>query len=185
MVYHNTDTRCISFRRARSTRRRRTPGEGCIDSSGEWDGSLWTPRSCLRSSPSGFLVFLREDELTPGFDQIMNENRGFPRFFPRPGATISITIGESLTPRIAPLLEAHRAGKGNLNELSARVDEAAAARSRGEDPDRDIRVAVTAALQQGVKEIGEVVEAREGRFERGEWTQSTRIDEVPLHNPAV
>ena len=31
----------------------------------------------------------------PGFDQVMHESRGFPRFFPRTGKRISITFGTS------------------------------------------------------------------------------------------
>lgn len=115
--------------------------------------------------------------LSAGFDQIMNEDRTFPRFIPRPGANISITIGESLTPRIAPLIAAHKATSTEPSKLAQRLDAAADARARGDDPDMDTRIAVTAALQAGVREIGERVEEAEGRFARGTWTQSRRKGE--------
>lgn len=53
-----------------------------------------------------------------GFDQVMNEYRGFPRFIPRPGGRLSMTIGEPITAKIQPLVDRWRdlaaAEKGSL-----------------------------------------------------------------------
>lgn len=38
----------------------------------------------------------------------MDEERGFPKFLPRPGANISIVIGEPINERIQPLIDEYR-----------------------------------------------------------------------------
>lgn len=37
-----------------------------------------------------------------------------------------------------------------------------------------MRIEIVRMLQEGVRELGEVVERREGRYERGEWCQSRK-----------
>lgn len=141
--------------------------------------------------------------LTSGFDQIMNERRGFPRFLPRPGASVSITIGPSLTPRIAPMVDAWRASLSTTasDSVSATPSASAAAAieavkpapqephlhgehphadyMRGEfDPDEAARREITGVLQESVRALGEMVEGEEGRFERGSWSQSRRRESI-------
>jgi monolysocardiolipin acyltransferase len=96
-----------------------------------------------------------------GFDQIMNERRGAPRFLPRTGAKISITVGEPITSRIQPLVDAFRAGRED---------------GSGDDDPTQTRIRVVQELQESVRKLGEAVEEREGRFERGEWSQSRRAE---------
>lgn len=128
----------------------------------------------------------------------MNENRGFPRFIPRGGARVSITIGESITPLIAPLVETWRA---NLPRASSSPSSASAptAETKEEsdadalrahqvhhadylsgafDPDEATRREITSLLQEQVRALGEQVEEEEGRFARGTWGQSRRRESV-------
>ncbi|CAK9780101.1 acyltransferase-domain-containing protein [Cutaneotrichosporon oleaginosum] len=129
-----------------------------------------------------------------GFDQIMNEYRKWPRFIPRGGATVSITVGESLTPLVAPIVDAWRAGLPRAaapSHLSseataptrAESDEAALREHQDHhadylsgafDPDESTRREITALLQNGLRSLGEQVEGEEGRFANGAWSQSRR-----------
>jgi len=94
-----------------------------------------------------------------GFDQIMDENRGAPRFVPRPGAKISISVGEPVTRVIQPLVDAFKRGRED---------------GSGDEDPTQTRIRIVHELQEAVRKLGESVEAREGRFERGEWSQSRR-----------
>lgn len=142
----------------------------------------------LLSSPR--LALLRP-ALTPGFDQIMNEYRKWPRFIPRGGATVSITVGESLTPLVSPLVDAWRAGlprhatlgseptaptKADSDKTALRVHQGQHADylSGAFDPDESTRREITALLQNGLRSLGEVVEGEEGRFSRSAWSHSRR-----------
>ncbi|BEI81193.1 hypothetical protein CcaverHIS002_0203530 [Cutaneotrichosporon cavernicola] len=126
-----------------------------------------------------------------GFDQIMNEHRKWPRFLPRPGANVSITVGESLTPLVAPLVDAWRAGlprhpasgseptaptrvESDQSALRAHQAEHADYLSGAFDPDESTRREITALLQNGLRSMGEAVESGEGRFAKQEWSQSRR-----------
>ncbi|OCF35450.1 monolysocardiolipin acyltransferase [Kwoniella heveanensis BCC8398] len=128
-----------------------------------------------------------------GFDQIMDERRGWPRPIPRPGAKISITVGQPLTSQIEPLVKSWRemAEKqvgtvgvgGDWNQESKDDhpgpvgDEQREVRGRGdlaEGRERDVRVKICDLLQEGVRKLGEDVERKEGRFEKGLWSHSTR-----------
>lgn len=95
--------------------------------------------------------------LTSGFDQIMDEKRGAPRFLPRPGAKISITVGAPITSRIQALVDGYRDGMEH---------------GTGEHDPRPTRIRVVEELQDAVRALGAQVEEAEGRFERGEWSQS-------------
>lgn len=144
-----------------------------------------------------------------GFDQIMNEYRGSPKPVPRPGASISITVGQPITDRIKPLVDEWRrivaSEKGALgvggewgtpasgaalpgSERSPELKSGEVAqaetgafqqqmtRSAGELADgreRSVRIRITEAIQEAVRQLGEQVEREEGRFERREWCQST------------
>lgn len=126
-----------------------------------------------------------------GFDQIMNEYRKWPRFIPRGGANISITVGQSLTPLVAPLVDAWRGGlprasaadsehspptkaESDTTALRAHQGEHADYLSGAFDPDESTRREITALLQDGLRSLGESIEGEEGRFARGEWSQSRR-----------
>lgn len=123
----------------------------------------------------------------------MNERRGFPRFLPRPGAKISITIGPSISPLIEPLVKAYKTTRAELDQqapLHTAPKELPGPRTlsntdqegknygdwpyagREDEATRDARIAITARLQEELTKLGERVETEEGRFERGEWAQS-------------
>jgi monolysocardiolipin acyltransferase len=123
--------------------------------------------------------------LRPGFDQIMNETRKFPRFIPRPGAKISITVGKPITDQIRPLVDAWRelalkeTGRvgiggdwgGGVNETNVERG----LRSKGElagGEEIKVRKKICEVLQDAVRRLGEEVEAKEGRFETHAWSQS-------------
>ncbi|KAL1409702.1 Lyso-phosphatidylcholine acyltransferase [Vanrija albida] len=114
-----------------------------------------------------------------GFDQIMDEHRGFPRFVPRGGAKVSVTIGESIRPQVEAVVNAHRA-QGAKPSGPTHVDGDAAAH----DADRETRIQITQMLQDAVQALGEKVETAEGRFERGEWSQSRARVEEPVEEKA-
>ncbi|WVQ78273.1 hypothetical protein IAT38_000358 [Cryptococcus sp. DSM 104549] len=126
-----------------------------------------------------------------GFDQIMHESRGFPRFIPRPGARVSVTVGKPLTSQIRPLVDAwremasreagtlgiggdwqqDRQGEGLEGDAQRHV------RGKGELVDgreKETRIKIVELLQEGVRKLGEEVERREGRFEKRLWSQSTK-----------
>ena len=116
-----------------------------------------------------------------GFDQIMPEPRGFPRFLPRPGARLSITIGQPLTSKIKPLVDdwrdlaAKEPGSAGLGGEWTGGEAQRVERSRGELADgreRDVRVKICEVLQDAVRQLGERVETDEGRFDTGLWSQS-------------
>jgi monolysocardiolipin acyltransferase len=132
-----------------------------------------------------------------GFDQIMDERRGYPRPIPRPGASVSITVGSPLTPRISPLVDSWRAATKQLGRPPGEAGAAGAvgasgcigevgsgngdwaARANGEHPggkeaEESMRIKICEILQEGVRELGESVERKEGRMERGEWCHSSR-----------
>ncbi|KAK4683821.1 monolysocardiolipin acyltransferase, partial [Tremellales sp. Uapishka_1] len=127
-----------------------------------------------------------------GFDQIMNERRKFPRFIPRSGAKISITVGEPITETIRPLVESWKklaaSQRGSVgvggewaretedSVTSPRAGDERQARELGEVGDgkeKEIRIKICEILQESVRQLGVKVEQREGRFERKEWCQST------------
>ena len=131
-----------------------------------------------------------------GFDTIMPESRTFPRFLPRPGATLSVTIGSPITSRIQPLVDAwreiasHESGTVGIGGVWTKQDggvespsghEQRTIRERGdlaEGKERQVRIKITEVLQEAVRELGEMVERKEGRFERGEWSQSRRMEKI-------
>lgn len=123
----------------------------------------------------------------------MDETRGFPRFLPRPGASISVTVGSSLTPLVSDMVQAYRASRAELDQaapLHPSVKEVPGPQSiantgqegkaygdwpyaeREDMLTRDTRVAITNRLQEELTRLGERVEAAEGRFDRGDWAQS-------------
>jgi monolysocardiolipin acyltransferase len=116
---------------------------------------------------------------------MMNEDRGFPRLLPRPGARLSITVGQPLTSRIQPLVDQWRelASKetgivglgGDWEKGTMAGDDQRELRGRGEvagGREEDVRVGIVQVLQDALKELGEKVEDEEGRFARKEWSQS-------------
>jgi monolysocardiolipin acyltransferase len=117
----------------------------------------------------------------------MPERRGWPKFLPRTGAKVSVTFGESLTPRIQPLVDAWReiaskergtlgvGGEWAKQGDSPEGEEQRLIRSKGilaGGKEEEMRIRITSALQDGLRELGEAVEGKEGRFERKEWSQS-------------
>lgn len=135
----------------------------------------------------------------------MNEHRGFPRFIPRPGANVSITIGQSISPLISPLVDSYRQTRSELDqqaplhtapkELPGPTSMRNTAQDgkdygdwpyagREDEATRDARIAITARLQEELTKLGERVESEEGRFERGEWAQS-RADPMKVMENSI
>lgn len=119
----------------------------------------------------------------------MPETRGWPRAVPRRGGDVSITIGESLTDKIKPLVDEWRAvartqtgtvgigGEWEKQDESPPGEHQRRTRQAGdlaEGKERDIRIRICEALQDSLRELGQDVERKEGRFDRGEWSNSTR-----------
>ena len=117
----------------------------------------------------------------------MPETRSWPRMVPRRGGHVSITIGESLTSRIQPLVDEWKAIAGtqsgtvgiggNWEKLgeSPPGEHQRSVRDAGtlaDGKERAIRIRICEALQDSLREIGQDVERREGRFDRGEWSNS-------------
>lgn len=94
---------------------------------------------------------------TIGFDQIMNERRTWPRGMLRTGANVSITVGAPITARVQPLVEAYHASKASGTDNHGPTA---------------TRIHIVHELQEAVRQLGDSVEEREGRFERREWSQS-------------
>ena len=112
----------------------------------------------------------------------MPEDRRFPRIVPRPGARLSITIGQPVTSRIKPLVDDWRSAAGREPGTAGVGGEWTAGegqrheRSRGilaDGKEREIRLKICEMVQNSVRELGEKVEKNEGRFERKIWSQST------------
>lgn len=139
----------------------------------------------------------------------MNEYRGFPRLFPRPGGRVSVTIGDPITDKIRPLVDRWRdlasrevgtlgiggewtssesdpPNGGSRSSLDPTVREAEDSRQRiirgsgglagGEE--ESVRKDIVALLQEEVAKLGQRVEAKEGRFQRGEWSHSRRNEQA-------
>ncbi|GJJ14264.1 hypothetical protein Clacol_008528 [Clathrus columnatus] len=77
-----------------------------------------------------------------GFDQVMDETRGFPRFLPRPGKKLSITVGDS-------------------EEIQARISEMLLLRKDFSDTDT-IRSDLTAVIRDGLSGLGSKVSKEVG-----------------------
>jgi monolysocardiolipin acyltransferase len=113
-----------------------------------------------------------------------------------------MTIGEPITHKIQPLVDRWRElaaeEKGTLGvggdwhpdekdagglDLGGRVQEDSRQREvRGsgqlaQGREEEVRKQIVAILQEEVRKLGERVERKEGRFERGEWTQSRKMSE--------
>lgn len=135
----------------------------------------------------------------------MNEYRGFPRFVPRPGANVSITIGKSISPLISPLVDSYRQTRSELDQSAPLhpapkelpgpqtiANTAQDGKDYGDWPyagredvaTRDARIAITARMQEELTKLGQRVEEAEGRFERGEWAQS-RADPMKVMETSV
>jgi monolysocardiolipin acyltransferase len=117
------------------------------------------------------------------FDTLMPETRGWPRPVPRAGGNVSITIGESLTSKIQPLVQEWKRISKPHRDVATQEGEASSSsretiRDSGLDvKERDIRIRICAALQDSVRALGVDVEREEGRFEKEEWSNSTaRLD---------
>jgi monolysocardiolipin acyltransferase len=112
------------------------------------------------------------------FDTLMPETRGWPRPVPRKGGEVSITIGKSLTSTIQPLIEEWKTIlRSRPKEKTKTGTGEKQVIGRSEDMDhreRDIRIRICRALQDGVHALGVNVEREEGRFENGEWSNSTK-----------
>ena len=118
----------------------------------------------------------------------MPETRGWPRFLPRLGARISITIGQSLTPMIRPLVTEWRkvaetqagtvgiGGQWKEEDGSPPSEHQRRTRDQGvlaDGKEKEMRIKICEVLQESVRKLGVAVEEEEGRFERKEWCQST------------
>lgn len=78
---------------------------------------------------------------TAGFDQVMNESRGFPRFLPRPGKRISITFGDS-----AIVQDRIRGLRESCNRTAL-----------GERESAQLRATITRAVQEELEKLGDRV----------------------------
>ncbi|KAG9044394.1 hypothetical protein FS837_008219 [Tulasnella sp. UAMH 9824] len=82
-----------------------------------------------------------------GFDDVMPENRGFPKFLPRLGSKIRVTFGEpaGITQEVGSIIEGWKSqGQQEVEEGDA-------------DPEAKVRIALTDVLQQAVKRLGDNV----------------------------
>ncbi|KAG8942361.1 hypothetical protein FRC04_003814 [Tulasnella sp. 424] len=82
-----------------------------------------------------------------GFDDVMPENRGFPRFLPRLGSKIRVTFGEpaEITQEVGDVIREWKSQPhGKMEE-----DEA--------DPEAGVRIALTDVLQRAVRRLGDSV----------------------------
>lgn len=143
-------------------------------------------------------------DVLPGFDQIMPETRKWPRFVPRAGAKITITIGQPINHLLQPLIDEWRdiaasssetlgvGGEWRSSSDEKGGDEIQGANQRtvreegrlADGRERDIRMKLTAVMQEQVRKLGEQVEEEEGKFGRGEWTQSRVYDPAaPIKPP--
>lgn len=119
----------------------------------------------------------------------MPESRSWPRVIPRRGGDVSITIGQSLTSRIQPLVNEWRdiaatqtGTVGIGGDWEQRGNSPPGQHQRGmrqagdlaEGKERDIRIRICEALQDELRGLGQQVERAEGRFERNEWSNSRR-----------
>jgi monolysocardiolipin acyltransferase len=109
-----------------------------------------------------------------------------------------MTVGEPITDKIQPLVDQWRdivaSEKGSLGvggdwlpESGQSADGAEEDRRqrqvRGEGRladgrEQEIRQQIVSILQEEVRKLGERVEEKEGRFARGEWTQSRKMRTV-------
>jgi monolysocardiolipin acyltransferase len=109
------------------------------------------------------------------FDTLMPETRGWPRPVPRAGGDVSITIGESLTSQIQPLVKEWK----RISEKYRRTEGSGDASTGGqtttaEATERDFRIRICEVLQDSIRALGMDVEREEGRFEKEEWSNSTK-----------
>jgi monolysocardiolipin acyltransferase len=143
-----------------------------------------------KSSDAELERFQRRLLSPPGFDQIMNESRKFPRLVPRTGANISLTVGQPLTSRIQPLVDEWRAlaakedgtlglggeWKPDSGEATSQEDakqrQARGSGNLASGREQQVRVKITEILQEAVRSLGEEVEREEGKYDSDEWTQS-------------
>ncbi|EIW69692.1 hypothetical protein TREMEDRAFT_68819 [Tremella mesenterica DSM 1558] len=108
------------------------------------------------------------------FDTVMPETRTWPRLFPRKGGKLSVTIGQPITHLIRPLVEewqnVSRSSSGPLG-IGGDWNREKGLMAGGRE--QEIRIRITAILQEQVEKLGREVERLEGRFESGEWSHST------------
>ena len=112
-----------------------------------------------------------------------------------------MTVGQPITEKIRPLVEEWQrttralgttAGVGGEWEPANGPGETASLASEGEKTrevrgagelaggaEQQLRMRITALIQEEVAKLGREVEEREGRFERGEWCHSTRREDMP------
>jgi monolysocardiolipin acyltransferase len=139
----------------------------------------------VQAKGSGRIIMEAEEmpEIIPmwisRFDTLMPETRGWPRPVPRAGGNVSITIGESLTSKIQPLVEEWKKISGKHRVVSGleteQLSTEGAVRDSGSDAtEKDFRIRICEALQDSIRALGVEVEREEGRFEKGEWSNSTK-----------
>ncbi|KAG8935279.1 hypothetical protein FRC01_003029 [Tulasnella sp. 417] len=82
-----------------------------------------------------------------GFDDVMPENRGFPRFLPRLGSKIRVTFGEpaGITQEVGSIIEGW---KSRTHRETGEVEA---------DPEAGVRIALTDVLQRAVTQLGDDV----------------------------
>jgi monolysocardiolipin acyltransferase len=122
------------------------------------------------------------------FDTLMPETRGWPRPVPRKGGDVSITIGESLTSRIQPVVEEWKRIASKGRRIEDVKEEVGKGSGDLDGKERDLRIRICEILQDAVRALGVDVERQEGRFESGEWSNSTirQIDtKAAKDQPAV
>ncbi|KAG8905673.1 hypothetical protein FRB99_008446 [Tulasnella sp. 403] len=88
-----------------------------------------------------------------GFDDVMPENRGFPKFLPRLGAKIRVTFGDPT----GITEEVHSAINRWKLELPNKGGES---QTEGLDNEARVRISLTEVLQRAVKNLGDKVTGR-------------------------
>jgi monolysocardiolipin acyltransferase len=127
------------------------------------------------------------------FDTLMPESRSWPRLIPRKGGNVSITIGKPLTSTIKPLVDEWKKiaqnQRDDLNGKELPIDgntqSVREVADREDGRERQIRVRICEVLQKAVHSLGVEVERKEGRFETGEWSHSTKRLDTPAAKDKV
>ncbi|KAG8990034.1 hypothetical protein FRB90_001962 [Tulasnella sp. 427] len=80
-----------------------------------------------------------------GFDDVMPENRGFPKFLPRLGSKIRVTFGDpsGITRDAGSIIQKWKSKAQNSGDQSK------------SDPEAEVRIALTDVLQRAVQRLGE------------------------------
>ncbi|KAG8991967.1 hypothetical protein FRB90_001147 [Tulasnella sp. 427] len=86
-----------------------------------------------------------------GFDDVMPENRGFPKFLPRLGSKIRVTFGDpsGITRDAGSIIQEWKSKSQTSGDQSK------------SDPEAEVRIALTDVLQRAVQRLGDKVTGKQ------------------------